>query len=74
MSCELADPCGGHAARSDAAVSGGVSRAACQSADYKRASVRAPLVTVPMTSAYRCGGHWSQPGVLLEVTGVGGLP
>jgi len=41
---------------------------------YKRASVRAPLVSAPMTSAHTCGGRWSQPGALSELTGVGSSP
>jgi hypothetical protein len=40
-------------------------------AAYKRPSVRAPWVSVSMTSAYRCGGRWSRSGALFEVTGVG---
>ena len=41
---------------------------------YKRASVPAPPVSAPMTSVHSCGGRWSRPDVLLEVTGAGGLP
>jgi hypothetical protein len=43
-------------------------------AAYKRLSVRAPLVFVPVTSAHSCGGRWSPPGTLFEVAGVGGFP
>jgi len=41
---------------------------------YKRASVRALLVSVPMTSVHPCEGRWSWPGALVEMTGVGGPP
>jgi hypothetical protein len=41
---------------------------------HKRPPVRAPLVFRPVTSAHLCGGRWSRPGALLEVTGVGGPP
>jgi hypothetical protein len=37
----------------------------------KRVSVRAPLVSVPMTSGIGARGCWFRP-VLLEVTGVEG--
>jgi hypothetical protein len=39
---------------------------------YKRSSSRAPLVSVAVASAYRCGGRWSRSGALFEVAGVGG--
>jgi len=66
--------------RGPQAVPSGVPRAGCEpaagceSAAYKRPSVRVPLVIVPMTSAYPCGGRRPWPGALFEMTGVGGLP
>jgi len=50
------------ARRSDQAGRGDVPRVPRELADYKRASVRAPLVSMPMTSAHPCGGRWSQVG------------
>jgi len=41
---------------------------------YKRASARARMVSVPTTSVHPCGGRWSWPGALVEMTGVGGPP
>jgi hypothetical protein len=60
------------AACSDAAVYGNTPRPACESADYKRPSARAPLVSIPTTSARWCRGRRPRPGALLEVTGVRG--
>ncbi len=43
-------------------------------ADYKRASARTPVVSVPTTGAHRCGDRWSQPGAPFDMTDVGGSP
>jgi hypothetical protein len=74
MSRGLADPCGVRRKRSNAAAYGGALRAVGESAVYKRASVRAPLVFMPMTSAHRCGGHRPRLGALLEVADAGSSP
>jgi hypothetical protein len=60
MSCELADPRAEQVARDGAVAHGDASRMARESADYKRPSVRAPVVFVPMTSAHPCWGRWSR--------------
>jgi len=74
MSCDLIDLWDGQAERSSDAARRAAPRALRELAAYKRPSVRAPLVSVSTTSAHPCGGRWFRPGVLLQVTAVGGPP
>jgi hypothetical protein len=53
---------------------GDASCVARELAVYKRVSVRGPLVPATTTSAHLCGGRRSLPGVLTEMTDVGGAP
>ncbi len=73
MNCRPTYICDGQAKRCARADDRRVRCPVRESADYKRPSARGPLVSAPMTSAYLCGGRRSRPGVLVEMTGVGGL-
>ncbi len=53
------------AQRSHQAGRGDVPRVPRELADYKRPSVRGPLVPASMTSVHPCGGRWSRSGALL---------
>jgi len=53
------------AQRSDQAGRGDVPRVPRELADYKRLSVRGPLVPAPITSVHPSGGRWSRSGALL---------
>ena len=55
--------------RSDQAGHGAAPQLLREPADYKRASLRGPLVPASMTSVHPCG-HWPRSGALSGMTGV----
>ncbi len=74
MSRELGDLRGGRTKRLARADRRTAPRAARASANHKRASVRAPLVSTPMTSAHPIRGTHPRSGALFEMTGVASPP
>jgi hypothetical protein len=72
MSSMLTDLCDEQAKCSGQVGRGALLSALRELAAYQRSSAGAPLVSSPVTSAYRCGGRWSRPGALFEVAGAGG--
>jgi len=74
MNLELAHLRAGRAWQGDGAGCDGGSRVERGLAVYERPSGRAPLVSVPVTSAYPCADRWSRPGALSQMSGIGASP